>query len=399
MPARRSWKPYKKSTEEQKLRFDKDNRFQITVFGDLHFAEDDKADKKTTGVMKNVLSSEKTDLVVLNGDLISGDVTKRSNSTRYIDQIVAPLVDHGLPWASAYGNHDSEIHLDSEELLREEKKHPGCLTQRSVSGSTAGVTNYYLPVFPHETSNLNQSIPELILWFFDSQGGHFPMAEDDHGESVPRQNWVDRTVVEWFTKANDNLTTAYGKTIPSLAFTHIPVQAMRAFQNSGVNPTHQPGIDAEKVHHQGGDLPSGYRSQDFPFMQALLNTSGLAAVFSGHDHGNDWCFRWDDRLAGMNLTGSGVNLCYGRRTGYGGYGEWARGARQILVDENSLRGDIRTWIRLEDGSKSGDVHLNSTYGSDQYAIRGQGSAFSSQYLGFVYLWMVVILGLSSGFGD
>jgi hypothetical protein len=95
-------------------------------------------------------------------------------------------------------------------------------------------------------------------------------------------------VVEWFTKANANLTSTYGKAIPSLAFTHIPVHAMRAFQDSGISRTQEPGINAEKVHHQGHDDHSGYRSQDFPFMQALLNTTGLAAVFNGHDHGNDW---------------------------------------------------------------------------------------------------------------
>jgi hypothetical protein len=211
MLARRPFKSYRSRTEEQKLRFNEDGRFQISVFSDLHFGEgtvrcperqhkllsifiDDKADKKTTRVMRNVLSSEKVHLVVLNGDLISGEKLKGMNFSLYIDQIVAPLVDHGLPWASTYGNHDSEVHLDPEEMLLEEKKHPGCLTQRTVFGSTAGITNYYLPVFPHEASNLNQSVPALLLWFFDSQGGHHAMTQNDHGKSVPRQDWVDNTV-------------------------------------------------------------------------------------------------------------------------------------------------------------------------------------------------------------
>jgi len=66
----------------------------------------------------------------------------------------------------------------------------------------------------------------------------------------------------------------------------------------------------------------------------------------------------------MNLTGNGVNLCFGRHSGYGGYGNWMRGSRQILLDEKHIT--TKTWIRLEDGSVSGKVTLNSTYGQDVY---------------------------------
>lgn len=95
-------------------------------------------------------------------------------------------------------------------------------------------------------------------------------------------------VIQWFIKANANLTSTYGRTIPSLAFVHIPVHAMRAFQKSGVSPVREPGINGERVQQQGYDAESGYHSQDFPFISALLNTTGLAATFSGHDHDNDW---------------------------------------------------------------------------------------------------------------
>lgn len=53
-------------------------------------------------------------------------------------------------------------------------------------------------------------------------------------------------------------------------------------------------------------------------MQALLDTEALVAVFSGHDHGDDWCFRWEGRLGDMELVGNGVRLCFSRHTGYGG---------------------------------------------------------------------------------
>lgn len=93
-------------------------------------------------------------------------------------------------------------------------------------------------------------------------------------------------VVEWFTEANANLTAKYGS-LPSLAFYHIPVHAMLAFQDQGIDSHTAPGINGERVIPQGtGDTE--YDNQDQKFMQALRNTTGLIATFSGHDHDNDW---------------------------------------------------------------------------------------------------------------
>lgn len=63
---------------------------------------------------------------------------------------------------------------------------------------------------------------------------------------------------------------------------------MRAFQVTGVSPTGEPGINNERVQQQGYSSESGYHAQDYPFIQALLKTTGLVATFSGHDHDNDW---------------------------------------------------------------------------------------------------------------
>jgi len=53
--------------------------------------------------MNTVLDNESPQLVVLNGDLITGENTYLSNSTYYVDRIVQPMVQRGLSWASTYG--------------------------------------------------------------------------------------------------------------------------------------------------------------------------------------------------------------------------------------------------------------------------------------------------------
>jgi hypothetical protein len=68
----------------------------------------------------------------------------------------------------------------------------------------------------------------------------------------------------------------------------------------------------------------------------------------------------------MNVTGNGIVLCFDRHSGYGGYGTWTRGSRQILLDEKTLGSQTSTWVRLEDETISGKVTLNATYGQDHY---------------------------------
>lgn len=118
--------------------------------------------------MWKVLGYEHTELVVINGDLISGYGTTSNNASDYVDQVVAPIVEKDLLWASTYGNHDNEYYIHSEDVLKKEQSYPNSLTQKMVSHPSAGVSNYYLPVYPASES---QDIPELILWFFDSRGG------------------------------------------------------------------------------------------------------------------------------------------------------------------------------------------------------------------------------------
>lgn len=305
--------------------------------------------------MNNILSDESPQLVVINGDLITGENTYLANATHYVDQIVPPIVSRHLPWASTYGNHDSDVNLSPTALFQREKLWSNSLTQAMVADEVNGITNYYLPVYPSSGG----STPAMILWFFDSRSGKYFQT------GAARPDYVSQAVVDWFQSTRDSLNAQYGSTIPSLAFVHIPTQSMLAFQQTGVSPTKEPGINDDIIGHQDGSDP--YQGLDMPFMQALLNTQGLISVFSGHDHGDDWCFRWEGTLPTNNLQGNGLHQCFGRHTGYGGYGTWTRGSRQILVTESQLaQGAVQTWNRLEDSRIVGAVTLNSTYGQDDY---------------------------------
>jgi hypothetical protein len=85
------------------------------------------------------------------------------------------------------------------------------------------------------------------------------------------------------------LRDTWHRKIPSLVFVHIPIYALAAFQNSGVNENKEPGINDDNPLAPQGVTDGVYTGDDIPFMSALLDTPKLIAVFSGHDHGDDWC--------------------------------------------------------------------------------------------------------------
>lgn len=137
-------------------------------------------DARSAEVVKKVLERESSQLVVLNGDLITGYDTTSYNATLYLDQIVAPIVELDLPWATTYGNHDNQAYSKSKDLFKREQGYENSLTENMLPDNpTAGVSNYFLEVYP---ASEGQDVPEVILWFFDSRGGD------------ERRDWVDDAV-------------------------------------------------------------------------------------------------------------------------------------------------------------------------------------------------------------
>ncbi|KAJ5475199.1 hypothetical protein N7539_008265 [Penicillium diatomitis] len=320
----------------ESLRFSEDGIFHISILEDLHFGENawdswgPEQDVNTVTVINRVLDKESPNLVVLNGDLITGENAFLENSTVYLDQMAGPLVDRGLAWASTYGNHNSSFNLSRSDLLAREKRFANSRTEAMVSDHQAGVTNYYLPVYGSGAHHRERNdMPELLLWFFDSRGGVYYQKRDASGNEIPQPNWVDVSVVEWFQATNADLVQKHGKHIPSLVFVHIPINAALAVQTQHEVDSHkEPGINDDYPLAQQGQnwCASGeyggscsYAGQDELLMKALAQTHGVIGVFSGHDHGDTWCYKWDKAISGIRpVNEKGINLCFGSAYGLRG---------------------------------------------------------------------------------
>eukprot|EP00455_Lapot_gusevi_P011119 TRINITY_DN15111_c0_g1_i1.p1 TRINITY_DN15111_c0_g1~~TRINITY_DN15111_c0_g1_i1.p1 ORF type:complete len:329 (+),score=41.56 TRINITY_DN15111_c0_g1_i1:62-1048(+) len=301
------------------LHFHDDGTFKIVQFADLHYGEGENVlwgpmqDYNSTRVMRNILTAEKPDLVIFSGDQITGN-NIQSNATAYWSQVVEVCVQMNVPWAMILGNHDdmpfqnTRLSITTRRQLLEFDRsfalsHSGC-----DDTSLHGVTNYVLPIFPPASS----STPALLLYMFDSGGGTLPEV-------------IQPDQVQWYLNSSAAWQAKTGTVLPALAFFHIPLQEY----------TYHPATCVGM--NQDGITP---QIQNTGLFHAFLNRTDVRWTFCGHDHGNDWC---------CNV--SGIQLCYGRHSGYGGYGDWDRGSRviQLSLSKDSTV-NVKTWIRLEDGT-------------------------------------------------
>jgi hypothetical protein len=147
--------------------------------------------------MNTILDNEAVNLAVLNGDLLTCEEVATANVSKYIDQIITPLKDRNLPWASTYGNHDMSKTCSTRSMLEREHAIGGNLafTKSMVYGKyhEVGTSNYYVPVYESDGGG-NPNLA-MLLWFFDSRGGSRFRETGQDGKDIPIANHVDEKVL------------------------------------------------------------------------------------------------------------------------------------------------------------------------------------------------------------
>ncbi len=297
------------------LRFRREH-FTIVQFTDTHWTNFDERDARTRHVLEAVLECEKPDMVFFTGDMLGGADCK--DAERGIRQLVEPIEARGLPWTAVMGNHDDEGTLRRDELWRVMESCAHFVGRRGPRDIT-GVGNYVLPILSRHGDR-----PAAFLWGIDSNSYATT--------SIGGWGWIARDQIAWYVRTAREVRRRWSlapqpmQAIPSLAFFHIPVPEYDEVWRTQVcyGEKHEE-VCAPKIN-------TG-------FFAALHEVDEVIGTFVGHEHINDF---WG------NLHG--IRLCYGRVSGYGGYGKegFLCGARLIELWEGVR--DFRTWLRLEDGS-------------------------------------------------
>merc|ERR1712008_136624 len=120
----------------------------------------------------------------------------------------------------------------------------------------------------------------------------------DIGGGALRQA-IDDDQIEWFREQAAKTTK-----VPAVAFQHIPT-----WQHEYV--------DGTCVGYQGEEVNG--LEYDGGIVDAMIESGRFHFLAVGHNHGNDYCCPYsnDD-----NNNSNDLYLCYGRHSGYGGYGNW-----------------------------------------------------------------------------
>lgn len=271
-----------------------DKPFRILQITDIHFfgKEAETNDPKTLTLIEGLLKKFSPDLIALTGDFWSND--QNGKGLFFCEQCAKRIDAYGVPWVYAWGNHDEVQDRPKAHDILEGMTH-------LIYSRGDGNGNHRVELQDKET--------QKPLWQF------YMLNTEEIGVSVRETSWLKKEC------------ESLPKT-PGFIFCHIPIFQYNEIWENGTAM----GIKLEKVCNQeekGAALPE------------IAKTGCVQAMFVGHDHVNDY--------SGVH---SGVNLVYGRATGFGGYGadKVEKGGTLIEILPNkqtysyrSVFPDGRTW--------------------------------------------------------
>lgn len=344
-------KPTPKKLPTLPLRFNENGQFKILQVADMHYAngavtrcEDvlpsefpSCSDLNTSAFLTRMIQSEKPDFIVFTGDNIYG--SDSADAADSMDAAFAPAIKSKLPWAAVLGNHDQESTMTREELMlylsvmdysiskvNPLSDNPGDRQRFTVDG----FGNYNIEVKGALGSELeNKSV--FNLYFLDS-------GDKSTVPGISGYGWIKESQQAWLRDVSALLQDTYKRgrapqtdPAPALGFFHIPLYEVRYLGGSEIVGEMQEGVGCASIN-------SGVLS-------TFVSTGDIKAVFTGHDHVNDFCGKYE-----------GIWLCYGGGFGYHAYGKagWSRRARVIVATlekgEKTWQGvtSIKTWKRLDD---------------------------------------------------
>lgn len=255
-----------------------DGDFVILSSTDFHYDDDLDMNNKTTEMFVKHIKDVKPDLVVLTGDVILAKYQQ-------IDaiQFARMMEELGVYWTYVFGNHE----------VREEKGFYKYLLMKSISDSEYCLAKHgpeELFGYGNYTVNILGSDGKVreTLFFLDSGRDIIDSYRAEYGvpDEYGSYDFLKKEQIEFYKNEIDSLRKENGD-VQSMMYMHIPIpEYANAFEGEEGNfkPTGKCEILYGEQYESVGC--SKFNSGMF---DAILEKGSTKAVFSGHDHINDWC--------------------------------------------------------------------------------------------------------------
>lgn len=295
------------------LRFKK-GLFKIVQITDLHYKLGVKASEQGLACVREMVETEKPDLVVVTGDII---YSAPADST--LSVVLKTFAQLGVPFCMTFGNHDYDFKTPAVALYNQMQKTPNCVMP-VLQGKN---TDYSLPIL-----SSNGKRTAAVLYCIDT---HNKPAIGGIGG----YQWISHNQITWYRQRSMVYKQKNGgRPVPSLAFLHIPLPEFNYATANTQCPMY------------GSRLEKAYSPSINSGMFASIKEMGdIMGVFCGHDHDNDYAVSYFNVL-----------LAHGRFSGGNTeYNHLKSGARVIVLKEGKREFD--TWIR----EVGGNVLYRTTY--------------------------------------
>lgn len=338
--------------------FRPDGTFTIVQFTDLHITP--TTAEQSAEILAAILDAEKPDFVAYTGDMCEIDTkscAEEVNQSATFHLVFDPCEKRGIPWAITFGNWDRKpdaFWTGEENIAFIQNNFPHSYT-RQAPPHVQGDSVFDVPIMPAGAADADAA-PHAVLYFMDTHA-------NDGCEGIGGTGCIYPSEVAWYNATS----LAYrkqnnGHPVPAVAFFHIPLPEYVTVWNEGANTY-------GRLDEPAGDTGQGIACviKSSGFLDAAVANGDIKAMTCGHDHDNDY-----------HGTHRGIELMYGRKTGYGSYGppkSWGQfpqkdGARVIQLRRDASTGEVAvdTWIRLMDGTKL----LSSQEGAHAPGDRHQG---------------------------
>ncbi len=185
------------------LRFNEDGTFTILQFTDTQDTQWPSPNMLT--MLHKCLDESKPDLVVFTGDQLKnydsdfGDSGHEWKVKKALYENIKPVVARDVPFAIAFGNHDSYLSFTLEQQVQYLQTFKGCLLV-DEGPEISGCGNYNIPILGSSGDKT-----AFNLFFLDS----------NQAQVLPDQ-------IDWYVAKSDELKASNaGVPVPSIEFQHI----------------------------------------------------------------------------------------------------------------------------------------------------------------------------------